>query len=147
MSREGTEAARGNYESLVCDMSELATSLNRLHKQMADACAPIVEDLIRRRCRDQKQIERLLDILLDCACIPEGLALFKTLCRYYYSLNPAAAASYVFIYRDMWDSDSEAEKESRTGAKRRGGAGASPRRQRRLRRGKRVVGRCVRGQG
>jgi hypothetical protein len=51
----------------------------------------------------------LLDRLLDCACIPEGLALFRTLCSYYFTLNPAATADYVGAYREMWDRD-EAEE-------------------------------------
>lgn len=90
---------------------ELAATLNQLHKQMAAAYAPIVHDIVRSRCRDQQQLEHTLDRLLDCACIPEGLALFKTLCRYYYTLNPAATADYVFAYRDMWDSGEESVKD------------------------------------
>lgn len=88
---------------------ELAASLNALHRQMAAACAPSVQEMIRSRSRDQRQIEHMLDRLLDCACIPEGLALFRTLCRYYFTVNPAATASYVGAYRDMWDSDDAEE--------------------------------------
>ncbi len=62
---------------------ELAASLNALHRQMAAACAPGVQEMIRSRTRDQRQIEHMLDRLLDCACILEGLALFRALCRYY----------------------------------------------------------------
>lgn len=88
---------------------ELAASLNALHRQMAAACAPSVQSIIQSRSRDQRQIEHLLDRLLDCACIPEGLALFRTLCRYYFTLNPTATASYVGAYRDMWDRDGAEE--------------------------------------
>ena len=101
---------KGDFESLVAGITELAASLNQLHKQMAAAYAPIVHDIVRSRTRDQQQIEHTLDRLLDCACIPEGLALFKFLCRYYYTLNPAATADYVFAYRDMWDSEAERMK-------------------------------------
>ncbi len=93
----------------MASITELAASLNVIHQQMAAAYAPIVHDIVRSRCRDQQQIEHTLDRLLDCACIPEGLALFKALCRYYYTLNPAATADYVFAYRDMWDSDDAEE--------------------------------------
>ncbi len=88
---------------------ELAASLNALHRQMAAACAPSVQDMIRSRTQDQRQIEHMLDRLLNCACIPEGLALFRALCRYYYYLNPAATADYVGAYRDMWDCDDAEE--------------------------------------
>lgn len=88
---------------------ELAASLNELHRQMAAACAPSVQDMIRSRTQDQRQIEHMLDRLLDCACIPEGLALFRSLCRYYFTLNPVATAGYVESYREMWDSDGTEE--------------------------------------
>lgn len=88
---------------------ELAASLNALHRQMAAACAPGVQAMIQSRTQNHQQIEHLLDRLLDCACIPEGLALFKSLCRYYYHINPAATASYVHAYRDMWDSEDTEE--------------------------------------
>ncbi len=89
------------------DIKALATSLRALHRQMAAECAPVVEDLIWSRCRDHQEIERLLDRLLDCACIPEGLALFKPLCRYYFTLNPTVTANYVGYYREMWDSEGD----------------------------------------
>ena len=94
---------------------ELAASLNALHRQIAAACAPSVEEIIRSRTRDQRQIEHLLDRLLDCACIPEGLALFRSLCRYYYYLNPAATADYIGAYREMWDNDDTEEVEKGEG--------------------------------
>lgn len=62
-----------------------------------------MQNLIRSQSRAAQEIEHTLDHLLDCACIPEGLALFKALCRHYYAINPAAAADYVHAYRDMWD--------------------------------------------
>jgi hypothetical protein len=35
----------------------------------------------------------------------------KALCRHYYALNPAATASYVHAYRDMWDSDAKSRQD------------------------------------
>jgi hypothetical protein len=90
---------------------ELAVSVHELHRRMASECAPIVGNLIQRRCRDHQEIEQLLDRLLDCACVPEGLALFKSLCRYYFGINPAATASYVYAYREMWDSEAGTTKD------------------------------------
>lgn len=83
----------------------LAVSVNALHKQMAAECGPIVREMIRSGTQDQHEIERMLDRLLDCACIPDGLELFRSLCRYYFSINPVATADYVHAYRDMWDSE------------------------------------------
>ncbi len=54
-----------------------------------------------------REIEHTLDHLLDCACIPEGLALFKSLCRHYYGINLTNTASYVQAYREMWDTEAD----------------------------------------
>jgi len=71
----------------------------------------MVQDIIQNRRQDQQQIERLLDRLLDCACIPDGLALFRSLCRYYFSINPVATADYIKAYREMWDSGEAGQEE------------------------------------
>jgi hypothetical protein len=86
-------------------ISALAARLHDLHRQRVAALTPIAQDLIQSQSREVQEIEHTLDHLLDCACIPEGLALFKALCRYYYAINPAATAGYVHAYRDMWDSE------------------------------------------
>ncbi len=83
----------------------LAATLNDLHRQRVAALTPIAQNLIQSQSRSAQEIEHTLDHLLDCACIPEGLALFKALCRYYYAINPVATAGYVHAYRDMWDSE------------------------------------------
>ena len=90
----------------------LAATINALHLEMVTASAPMVQHLILTRCQDVQQIEQTLDRLLDCACVPEGLALFRSLCRYYYGINPAATACYVHAYRDMWDNEADQEQEA-----------------------------------
>jgi len=83
----------------------LAHTANELHHQAAANCAPMVRDMIQSRTQDHQQIEHMLDRLLDCACIPDGLSLFRSLCRCYFPINPAATANYVNAYREMWDSE------------------------------------------
>ena len=65
-----------------------AATLHDLHRQRVAVLTPIVQDLVRSQSRAAQEIEHTLDHLLDCACIPEGLALFKALCRHYYAINP-----------------------------------------------------------
>jgi hypothetical protein len=89
----------------------LAASLQDLQRQMVDAYTPIVYSLIHSRTQERKEIEHVLDRLLGCASIPEGLALFKTLCRYYFYIDPASTAYYVHAYRDMWDNEADQEQE------------------------------------
>ncbi len=96
-----------DFEGIV----ELVASMRVLQQQAVASYAPVVHDLIERQCRDEEDIERTLDHLLDCACIPEGLQLFKALCRYYGHINPQATTEYVSAYREIWDSDSDQEQE------------------------------------
>ena len=106
-----TAQQSGTYEEWVRDLGGLAAPLNDLLRQKAAAYAPQVHQITLTRSREVGEIEHTLDHLLDCACIPEGLALFKALCRYYYPINPAATASYVHAYRELWDTEAPQQQE------------------------------------
>lgn len=55
----------------------IAAAINRLQRQNAEALDPVVQHLIRIPSRDVQEIEHTLDQLLDCACVPKGLEVFK----------------------------------------------------------------------
>ena len=109
--RRKSPPASPEGHSAFAEIHSLAASLHALHRQQAALLTPIAEQLIREKSRNQAEIERTLDLLLDSACIPEGLAPFKALCCYYYNINPAATASYVRAYRDLWDSEDAPDQE------------------------------------
>ena len=88
------------------DIKALASRLHSLLRQSVVEITPQVQDLVDSSSQDVWLIEHTLDLLLDAACIPEALALFKTLCRHYWYINPEAAVSYVDSYRQMWDAES-----------------------------------------
>jgi hypothetical protein len=91
------------------DVEDLARSLSALARRAVAEYAPVVDAIIRDQTRDVHHIERTLDGLLDFCFDPEALRSFKELCRYYYTIEPAAAAFYVRAYREMWDSEPEAQ--------------------------------------
>jgi hypothetical protein len=62
---------------------------------------------LRSGSRDAQWTECTLDQLLNHACMREGLILFKTLCRQYWTIDPQAAARYIHFYRKMWDGDDQ----------------------------------------
>jgi len=95
------------YDELLDSVRGLAENLRAIQELGIAQYTPVVRQIIRTRCRDAQHIQHTLDHLLDYACHPDGLALFKTLCRYYLQIDPAATADYVNIYREMWDSDEE----------------------------------------
>jgi hypothetical protein len=111
MSHQSPATLPQNMDDGFAKIRDLAAGLRDLHRQIAEAYAPVVQHLLLTRSQDEREIEHTLDRLLDCACIPEGLALFKSLCRHYYPLNPVATATYIYAYRDLCDSDQPAGPE------------------------------------
>lgn len=99
---------KSTHDDMLDDVKALAANLHSLHQQSVAEITPQVRALIDNDSRDGLLIERALDRLLDSACTPEGLSLFKALCRHYWDINPSAAASYVDAWRWMWDTESHA---------------------------------------
>ena len=93
------------YRDLLGELKTALAPLQALRLQAVEASAPTVREILRSGSRDARLIEHTLDHLLDHACIPQGLALFKALCRHYWEINPQATVSYANAYREMWDSD------------------------------------------
>ncbi|MDR2208125.1 MAG: hypothetical protein LBE22_04040 [Azoarcus sp.] len=96
-------------EPLALKIAAIAAQIVELHNQAIREYEPIVGRMIRSSSQDVREIEAMLDHLLDVACVPDGLKLFKALCRYYYFIDPASAACYVQCYRELWD-DAESKE-------------------------------------
>ena len=94
---------------LLHTLSKAIAPLQTLHQQAVDTLAPTVQESLRSGSRDAQWIEHTLDQLLNHACVPKGLALFKALCRHYWTLDPQATASYIHAYREMWDGDEQSQ--------------------------------------
>ncbi len=92
-------------DKLFQSVSVFAAQLVELNKLGTEQYRPIVDDLIRTRCRDAKRIEQTLTHLLDFCGHAPAVELFRRLCRYYYFLDPEATAYYVHSYRELWDSE------------------------------------------
>lgn len=99
------------YQDLLAELTQSMAELQTLREQAVEALTPVVQEMVRSGSRDIQRIEHTLDQLLDHACLPEGLALFKTLCRHYWTLDQHATASYINAYREMWDGDDQNDTE------------------------------------
>jgi hypothetical protein len=86
---------------------ELFQGLSDLGDQAVAAYTPIVDEIVRTRSTDVRQIEYTLDWMLGFCYDSEMLLLYKKLCRHYYFIDPSAAVGYVDAYREMWDSEPE----------------------------------------
>lgn len=98
---------KASYPELLAQLQTLTADLQALREQGIAALTPVVQELVRSGNRDVQRIEHTLDQLLDLACLPEGLALFNTLCSHYWALDPQATADYVHAYREMWDDEAQ----------------------------------------
>lgn len=106
--RHEHSAESAAFDSTSNEIMALAASLNELHLQTILAYTPIVQGIIQSGSQDIQEIEHTLDHLFTCAGHPQGLHLFKALCRYYYGIDPAAAAQHVHLYRE-WYEDQESD--------------------------------------
>ena len=94
-----------DYDTLLQSVSVIAEKMQGLHTLAVTQYTPVVEAIIATRSRDVRHIQHTLDRLLDFACHPAGLQLFKSLCRCYYRIDPAATVDYISIYRELWDAE------------------------------------------
>ena len=107
--KHATRPGAATYQNLLAELTKTMADLQALREQAIEALAPTVQELVHSSSRDVQRIEHAFDQLLDLACLPEGLALFKTLCRHYWTLDPQATASYINAYREMWDADDQTD--------------------------------------
>lgn len=84
------------------NIMELVKSVRGIQEIGIAQFTPVVEDIVNTRSHDVHHIQCTLDHLLDFACHPAGLKLYKTLCCYYYTIDPAATVGYINAYREMW---------------------------------------------
>ncbi|MDR1556075.1 MAG: hypothetical protein LBS88_03455 [Tannerellaceae bacterium] len=97
-------------DDFVADISAIAKQIQALHSLAVVEYTPIVEDLIRSKCKDEKRIGWTLDHLLDFAGDEQILNLYRKLCHYLYTLNPQATADYVQFWKEQYDEDKEMYK-------------------------------------
>jgi hypothetical protein len=94
-------------DALNDDIKKLAEQMQAIHTNAVIAYTPAVNELIRRQSRNQKEIEWMLDHLLDFAGDERILNLYRKLCRYYLPINPHAFADYIQFYKEQYDEDEE----------------------------------------
>lgn len=98
---------KASYQDQLAELMRLTAEVQALREQGIAELALMVQELVGSGSRDVQSIEHTLDQLLDLAGLPEGLALFKALCRHYWALDPQATAGYVHAYREMWDDEAQ----------------------------------------
>lgn len=94
-----------NYTELVDSISTIAKQMRGLQLRAVKAYTPIVNDLIKSNCQDNREIELTLDYLMDIASDGKGLALFQRLLEHLKSLDPEAAQDYQRYWNEHWNDE------------------------------------------
>ena len=94
-----------NNLKITNDIETIVNNINSLTKDNLKIFIPMVEDIISRNSKDVKEIETLLDRLLDCCFNDKVLVLYKKLCRYYFYIDSEAAKDYVRYYFEIYEED------------------------------------------
>ena len=81
----------------------LARGVRDLQEQAWQQYRPVVDQILRTGSRDAAHIERTLDGLLDFCGFQPVLAMYRQLCRHYWTIDPAATAEYIRAYRERWE--------------------------------------------
>ena len=87
---------------LAQSVEKIIAGRDDLARQAEKQYAIEVENILLTQSHDARRIQNALDGILDFCFDPAMLRLYKTLCRYFYGIDPVATASYVYAYRDMW---------------------------------------------
>ena len=92
------------------DIRGIAKELQTIYSQAEIYYTSAVNSVIQRQNKDIKEIEHLLNYMLDFADNEEILASYRKLCKYYYNINPQATAEYIQSYKEMYDEDEKLVK-------------------------------------
>jgi len=90
---------------MIEEIKDLIVVQQNLARQALSEYSLLVDKIVVSKTTDQNRIEHTLDGILDFCFDTDMLLLFKKLCRYYFTINPQATASYINIYREMWDNN------------------------------------------
>ncbi|WP_295956677.1 hypothetical protein [Rhodoferax sp.] len=84
-------------------LQSLGLQLTALLRQAIATANTEVDAIIQCGERGSARIDHQLDQMLGFCCDPDMLLAFKRLCRYYFTIDPAATAGHMQAYREMWD--------------------------------------------
>ncbi len=84
-------------------ISGIAKSIQGLTAHAVCEYSREADAIIVSQSLEKQYIERTLDGMLGFCFDKNMLKFYKRLCKYYYGIDPTAAAGYFYAYRDMWD--------------------------------------------
>lgn len=100
----------GSHDKLLKDIKETVSRISELYDLAFDQYSRAVDEILANRLTDEKQIEHILDGILDFGDDQRFLELSRKLCRHIYFQYPQLVGDFVYMYRLLF-----AEKEDADG--------------------------------
>ena len=92
-----------NYNNLLKDIKKTAGQLSDLYDSALVYYSKTADEVLAGRLTDEKQIEHILDGIIDFGDDLRFLALSKKLCRHIYHQYPQLVGNFVHTYRAMFE--------------------------------------------
>lgn len=92
-----------NYEKFIAEIDEVVKQIKGLYDLAYTQYSHAVDEVISGRLTDEKQIEHILDGIIDFGDDLRFLELSKRLCRHIYYEYPQLVGSFVHMYRALFE--------------------------------------------
>lgn len=96
-----------NYESHLKELEKTIQALNRLRDSAFAQYSTLVDSVLRNEITDQRQLERIMDGLLDFCDEERFLQIYKKLCRHIFYRYPQMVGEHVALFRAQFEDASE----------------------------------------
>lgn len=93
----------GSHDKLLKDIKETVGRISELYDLAFDQYSRAVDEILANRLTDEKQIEHILDGILDFGDDQRFLELSRKLCRHIYFQYPQLVGDFVYMYRLLFE--------------------------------------------
>ena len=108
MTEEGSQKAN-ELEACFAAIGEIVQELSRLTDTAYQQYSRLVEQVLSGRITEEREIERIMDGLVDFGDDPRLLELYKTLCRHIYYKHPALVKEHIALFRLQFEETEDEE--------------------------------------
>ena len=99
-----------NYDKLLEDIKETASQISELYDLAFVQYSHALDEVLAGQLADEKQIEHILDGIINFGDDLRFLDLFKKMCRHIYYQYPQLVGTFVHMYKTIFE-----EKENDNG--------------------------------
>ena len=96
-------------EACFAAIREIIQEISRLMDAAYQQYSRLVEQVLNGRITEEREIERIMDGLVDFGDDPRLLELYKTLCRHIYYKHPALVKGHIALFRLQFEETEDEE--------------------------------------